>query len=79
MTRALAAVQYCASQGDTFTTDDVWLVLARWNQPRPHEKRAMGAVMRQAVQRKIARPLNAVQGSTSTVNHGRPLRVWRRC
>jgi hypothetical protein len=74
---ALTAVRLVAARYATFTTDDLWLELAKAGAGKgPHERRAMGAVMRKAVHLKIARPLNAVKGSASTVNHGRPLRVW---
>ena len=76
---ALTVVAGIASSGEKFTTDDVWAALANvsWLAGKgPRERRAMGAVMRLAQRRKIARPLNEVRGSVSTVNHGRPLRVW---
>lgn len=81
LTAALDVVRKLAARGGEFTTDDVWATLAAssWLSGKgPRERRAMGAVMRRAVGLKIARPLNAVRGSVSTVNHGRPLRVWTR-
>jgi len=76
---ALVAVGAVACRLERFTTDDVWLWLAKAGGGKgPHERRAMGAVMRTAQRRKIAKPLNEVKGSVSTVNHGRPLRVWAR-
>lgn len=76
---ALGVVADLAQRMPEFTTDDIWAALSRaWPGKGPRERRAMGAVMRQAVAQKIARPLNRVHGSVSTVNHGRPLRVWTR-
>lgn len=76
---ALDVVRKLAARGDNFTTDDVWAALAAssWLSGKgPRERRAMGAVMRRAMTLKIARPLNALKNSESTVNHGRALRVW---
>jgi hypothetical protein len=78
---ALAAVARVAGTVDKFTTDDVWAALASrsWLSGKgPVERRAMGAVMRMAMRQKIARPLNELRPSVSSVNHSRPLRVWRK-
>lgn len=73
---ALAVIVDLAERFPSFTSDDIWESLAKGGHRGPREKRALGAVMRTAVRQKIARPLNQVHGSVSTVNHGRPLRVW---
>lgn len=81
LAEALDAVAWLASRVETFTSDDVWARLMErgWLSGKgPRERRAMGAVMRTAQRRKVARPLNEVRTSVSTVNHGRPLRVWSR-
>ena len=75
---ALTIVRQLAATREEFTTDDIWAALKRAGHRGPREPRAMGAVMRRARLAKIARPINRVRGSISTVNHARPLRVWCR-
>ena len=72
--RALGAVKTLAAIGEPFTTDDVWRMVG----DAPDERRAMGAVMRQAGRDRIVRSLNEWRLSERVECHRRPLRVWTR-
>lgn len=60
-----------------FTTDRVWHFLDR-SGATTHERRAMGAVMRQAELEGLIRPTSEHRLSTRPECHRRPIRVWRR-
>ena len=70
---ALAAVQRVAEANDEFTTDEVWAEVAEMT----HEPRAMGAVMRIAVRKKLVIPTNQYQPTKRPSSHARPIRVWK--
>lgn len=87
---ALLAVKYIAERRELLTTDSVWYMLeVRWNSrivATPAERRAMGAVMREAVKLGYIE-LSGMNTSHSVVRrhvesirkvcHARPLTVWR--
>ena len=75
MAAALAAVERVAATRDEFTTDHVWVEIGT---AQTHERRAMGAVMRQAMRLKIVAPTTLFRPSDQAQCHGRPMRVWRR-
>lgn len=74
---ALAAIARCAATRAEFTTDDVWLALAKGGEGHgPRDHRRMGHALLLAKKRQIARPLDAVRPSVSIRAHKRPVRVW---
>ena len=75
MQSAERAVTESAADG-TFTTDDVWSVLERWNVPAPHEPRAMGAVMRSMAKKGFIQATGTYAKSKRLECHGRPVMVW---
>lgn len=78
MIAAINAVKTVASRQPTFTTDDVWALLANSGQETP-EGRAMGAVMRRAAKEGIASTTEPPEYRPSVRSecHGRPVRVWK--
>jgi hypothetical protein len=60
----------------TFTTDEVWFVLAERNVRPPHEPRAMGAVMQRAKREKVVRATPEFRETTRPQAHCAPVRVW---
>lgn len=72
---AQIAVREIASRSEKFTTDQVWDRIKQW--PRPHDPRAMGAVMTWARKAEIVEPTAEFVQSQMVSNHGRPIRVWR--
>ena len=81
MDYAMNAVKLIASHRAEFTTDPVWAILERWRRSdegfeTTHERRAMGAVMRNAVRAGWCVPTNRTQPSVRPVCHRRDLRIW---
>jgi len=74
--RAYKVVRRLAYTQLFITTDDVWALLAGYEE-RTHEPRAMGAVMRRASRDLLIAPTDSIVNSSSVVNHKRALRVWR--
>lgn len=60
-----------------FTSDDVWTRLAGFGYEMPHEKRAMGAVLKKLARDKKIVPTGRWIASGLKSNHGRPQREWR--
>lgn len=72
---ARIAIKRAMMQG-TFTTDDVWALI----DPRhtTHERRALGAVMKQLQRSGDIVPTDLYVPSARPECHRRPVRVWRR-
>ena len=66
------------SPGDPFTTDDVWYLLIQRGTKMPHEKRALGPLMKRAWKEGFIVPLPRQEASVMRVCHGRRKQVWRR-
>lgn len=77
LTLARDAILLIAQHRQTFTTDSVWAILARWNVEEPHESRAIGAAMRRAQSAGWCKPTEQVSHSIRPACHRRPLRVWQ--
>jgi len=76
---ARRAVLWCSRQfPDGFSTDQVFEALAAADVPPPPEPRAMGAVIRRVQREGRIAWGGEWRPSSRTINHGRPLRVWRR-
>ena len=75
MARATAAVEEAGakSHSGTFTTDDVWDILG---EDKPHEPRAMGAVMRSLAKQGVIQSEAAYTTSRRPECHRRPIRLW---
>ena len=74
---AAFGVRQLAASRDVFTTDDVWEWLDRNTPLRPHEPRAMGAVMRRAGTDGTIEPSGLYQQSEREECHNRPVMLWR--
>jgi hypothetical protein len=74
---ARQAVVVCARRGGEFTTDEVWSWLDWFSTATTHDPRAMGAVMRWAVQARLIEPTDRYTKSERPACHKRPVRVWR--
>ena len=72
----LKVVRHLAQRGRSFTTDDVWAFLEVTGHAQVREPRAMGAVMRDARNRRIIRSTGTYRKSTRTECHGRPVMIW---
>lgn len=68
---ALCAVQTIAQQFQEFTSDEVWRYVEK-----PHEPRALGAVMVHAAKRGWIRKTNRTRESRIASQHRQPLRIW---
>ena len=69
--KAQAVVRDLAAAGHPFTTDDVWKRVAS-----PPEPRAIGAVVRWAVQAGLIVNTHTTRTSHRAECHGRPVTVW---
>ena len=74
---AMRAIEIVARRRALFTTDAVWYVLERLTNYKPHEPRALGALMRKAVKQELIKPTDEHRMSTRVACHRRPLRVWQ--
>lgn len=70
---ALEAVKGTASRNAFLTSDDVWQRLTT----RPHEPRAMGAIMRHAVTLGWIAPTERFIPTLKASQHRQPIRVWK--
>lgn len=70
---ALDAVRRTALESAYFTADDVWQKLTA----RPHEPRAMGAIMRQASLLEWIAPTDTFRPTAKISQHRQPIRVWK--
>lgn len=75
--KAYSAVVDAAYNYETFTTDDVWELLEVWNEKPPADSRRMGAVIKRAEAASIIVSTFAFKRSRRSINHGRPVRLWR--
>ena len=71
------AVRLVAEHRETFTTDAIHAVLARWQIAGPREPRALGAVMRWAKTQGLCRSTHMTSRSIRAECHRRDLRVWQ--
>jgi hypothetical protein len=72
--RARQATQHVAGSRFDFTTDHVWDVLG---DDKPHEPRALGAVLKNLAREGIIRQTGEYRKSDRVENHRRPVAVWR--
>jgi hypothetical protein len=72
---AMQAVLHLASEQTWFTADDVWRVLGS-SEAETHERRALGAVMRECQKQGIIRASGRYVKSKRIECHSRPVRVW---
>lgn len=77
MKAALTVIRWTAYTHQTFTTDEVWDGLWEILVPAPHEPRAMGAALRQAVADGIIIATADYRPSARVAAHARPCRVWK--
>ena len=73
---AMAAIRDLAENNQEFVADDVWGRLNRKDAPTPHEKRALGPMMRNACISGFISPTGRHQQSRQPLNHQRPVAVW---
>lgn len=64
-----------ASEKHTFTADDMWEALAKWEVPAPREPRMLAAVLADA--KKDGLIAATQMYAASRRRHGSPIRVWR--
>jgi len=74
---ALDAYGTAALRYETFTSDQVWAILAEWNVPAPHEPRVMGPVASEAVKVGFIRMTDRTRPSVRPEAHKNPKRVYR--
>jgi hypothetical protein len=72
--RAKEVTERVAASSFEFTTDDVWAALG---DDRPHEPRALGAVMKSMAKDGTIRTTGEYRKSSRTDCHARPVAVWR--
>lgn len=77
MKAAAMTIRWTAYVHETFTTDEVWDGLWDIAVPVPHEPRAMGAALRQAVSDGTIIATNEYRPSARPAAHYRPCRVWK--
>ncbi len=75
---ALYAVRRVAKRQEFLTTDHVWEALAETGS-QTHERRALGAIMRQAATAGLIAPTSHYQPTDRPEAHRNPKRVWRSC
>jgi hypothetical protein len=74
---ALRAVEETARHHRTFIVDAPWKRLARITDYKPHEGRAMGAVMRRAASAGYIESTPDFRPSARIKSHRTPRRIWR--
>ena len=74
---ATFGVKQLAVTQDVFTTDEVWEWLDRNTPLRPHEPRAMGAVMKKVAAEGVIEASGLYQQSAREECHNRPVMIWR--
>jgi hypothetical protein len=75
--RAFSAVVDAAHSYESFTTDDVWEMLEIFGEKPPADSRRMGSVIKRAEAENIIISTFAFRRSRRSINHGRPVRLWR--
>ncbi|MCA9711962.1 MAG: hypothetical protein KDK70_39365 [Myxococcales bacterium] len=76
--RAFEALKIAAGIHVELTTDDVWHVLERWQEPAPSEPKSMAAVVLRGVREgPIVAADRAPRASCRPECKARPLRVWK--
>ena len=73
---AFAVVEFLAQTGRTFTSDDVWELMAH-KDVTTHEPRAMGAVLRKAAKLKLIHPTGGYVKTRRAVAHSRAIAQWK--
>lgn len=73
---ANAAIIETARRFETFTVDQVWVVLDEWAVPRPREGRAMGPRMIAAAKAGRIVPTGDFRSTEQAKSHGQPRRVY---
>ena len=74
---AQAALRLVAEHRETFTTDALHAILARWGIDAPREPRALGAIMRWGKSQGICQPTHMTSRCIRVACHRRDLRVWK--
>ena len=74
---ALDAIRQACARQDTFTADDVWMLLEASGAPQTAEPRALGAVMTYAAKLGLIRATEYWRESVLPQRHSRPIRVWK--
>jgi hypothetical protein len=77
--KAFSAVVDAAHIYDSFTTDEVWQMLEVWGEKAPADSRRMGSIIKRAQAENIIRGTFAFRRSHRSINHGRPVRLWKSC
>jgi hypothetical protein len=72
MQKAASALRKVASKKEFFTTDDLWLLISPFEEPR-----IMGALMRTSHVEGLCEPTTRTLNSSRRTCHARPLRIWR--
>lgn len=73
MTSAVASIAKIAARLPSLTSDDVWAAI---EQP-PREARLIGNALRRAQSAGLIAPTDEHRPSQRSMNHNRPVRVWR--
>lgn len=76
MQKALYAGEFCCQTMRTWTTDDIWKVLASRRVPKPREPKAMAGVVRELQKRGRCRPTDEFRAASMVSRHSAPMRVW---
>lgn len=74
---ALRVLRKIGPKLGVFTTCDIWFTLEGLGIAPPEEPRAMAAVITKAKQLGWIKSTDSWRTSARSVNHGRPVRVWR--
>ena len=74
---ALRVLRKIGPKLGVFTTCDIWFTLEGLEIAPPEEPRAMAAVITKAKQLGWIKSTDNWRTSARSVNHGRPVRVWR--
>lgn len=77
ITYAEQSIAYLARARQQFTTDDVWEFMHQRGYDMPHEPRALGALMRNAMKTGQIIATDRYVPSARPECHRRPIRVWR--
>ena len=72
-TQAELAIRLLARGGVVFTANDVWDLLARQGTDEPHDRRALGALLRNAVRQGTVE----WTGGYALNPNGSPIRQWK--
>jgi hypothetical protein len=75
--KAFSAVVDAAQTYETFSTDEVWEMLEVFGEKPPADSRRMGSVIKAAEAERIIIGTFSFKRSRRSINHGRPVRIWR--